>query len=88
MNLYFLQKSICNQQDNGGECKRDADPVRKVLGLRSTTDPLFQIEKVFAKVKYMDLDPDKLEQFFDATEEWNSSINMSNRYVGMYTINN
>jgi hypothetical protein len=29
----------------------------------------------------MDLDPDKLEQFFDATEEWNSSINMSNRYV-------
>lgn len=36
----------------------------------------------------MDLDPDKLEQFFDATEEWNSSINMSNRYVGMYTINN
>jgi hypothetical protein len=52
-----------------------------VLGLRSTTDPLFQIEKVFAKVKYMDLDPDKLEQFFDATEEWNSSINMSNRYV-------
>ena len=26
----------------------------------------------------MDIDPDKLDQFFDATEEWNSSINMSN----------
>ena len=26
----------------------------RALGLRSTTDPLFQIEKVFDKVKYMD----------------------------------
>ena len=27
----------------------------RVLGLRSTTDPLFQIEKVFDKVKNMDV---------------------------------
>jgi hypothetical protein len=41
------------------------------MGLRSTTDPLFQIEKVFAKVKYMDdIDPDKLDSFFEATEDW------------------
>jgi len=26
----------------------------------------------------MDLDIDKLDQFFDATEEWNSAMNMSN----------
>jgi hypothetical protein len=32
-------------RENGGECKRDAEPIRRVLGLRSTTDPLFQIEK-------------------------------------------
>lgn len=45
--------------------------MRKYLGLRSTTDPLFQIEKVFAKVRFMeDLDPDKLEAFFEATEDW------------------
>ena len=63
-------------QENGGECKRDAEPVRRYMGLRSTTDPLFQIEKVFAKVKYMDVDD--LEGFFAATEDWNTAVNMSN----------
>jgi hypothetical protein len=60
------------------ECKRDADAIRRALGVRSTTDPLFQIEKVFSKVKNMDLDMDKLEAFFEASEDWNSAINMSN----------
>lgn len=45
--------------------------MRKYLGLRSTTDPLFQIEKVFNKVKFMDgVDVDKLDDFFEATEDW------------------
>ena len=71
------ETTVC--RENGGECKRDADAVRRYLGLRSTTDPLFQIEKVFAKVKYMDdIDVDKLEQFFEATEDWNTAMNMSN----------
>jgi hypothetical protein len=69
-------------RENGGECKRDADAIRRALGLRSTTDPLFQIEKVFAKVKNMELsdnlDLERLEAFFDATEEFNSATNMSN----------
>jgi hypothetical protein len=33
---------------------------------------------VFAKVKNMDLDPDKLDAFFEASETWNSAVNMSN----------
>mmetsp|Transcript_22059 Transcript_22059/g.47336 ORF Transcript_22059/g.47336 Transcript_22059/m.47336 type:complete len:223 (-) Transcript_22059:342-1010(-) len=71
------ETTVC--RENGGECKRDADAVRRYLGLRSTTDPLFQIEKVFAKVRFMDdLDPDKLEDFFQATEDWNTTMNMSN----------
>jgi len=70
------ETTVC--RENGGQCKRDADAVRKALGLRSTTDPLFQIDKVFNKVKNMDLDADKLEQFFDASEDWNSAISMSN----------
>jgi hypothetical protein len=71
------ETTVC--RENGGECKRDADAVRRYLGLRSTTDPLFQIEKVFAKVKYMeDIDVEKLEQFFEATEDWNTAMNMSN----------
>jgi hypothetical protein len=66
---------------NGGECQRDADRIRRVLGLRSTTDPLFQIEKVFAKVKDDDsgsIDLDMLDDLYAATEDWTSAINMSN----------
>jgi len=73
---FDAETTIC--RENGGECKRDADPVRKYLGLRSTTDPLFQIEKVFEKVKYMDIDPDQIEIYFEAIEEWNTAQNMSN----------
>jgi Ca2+ transporting ATPase len=70
------ETTVC--RENGGECKRDADPVRRALGLRTIDDPLFQIDKVFSKVKNMDLDPDQLEAFFEASESWNSALNMSN----------
>jgi len=70
------ETTVC--RDNGGECKRDAQPVRAYLGLRYTTDPLFQIEKVFNKVKYMDIDSDNLEPFFEAAEDWNAAVTMSN----------
>ena len=70
------ETTVC--RENGGECKRDAEPIRRALGLRSTTDPLFQIEKVFQKVKFMDLDPDKLDAFFEASEDWNSAMTLSN----------
>ena len=76
--LDHFEESTTTCRDNGGECKRDAEPIRRVLGLRSTTDPLFQIEKVFVKVKNMDIDGDKLEAFFEASEDWNSAMNMSN----------
>jgi len=76
LNNFDKETTVC--RENGGECKRDADSVRRYLGLRSTTDPLFQIEKVFTKVKYMDIDPDQLEPFFEATEDWNTAVNMSN----------
>lgn len=70
------ETTVC--RENGGECKRNADAVRRALGLRATNDPLFQIDKVFAKVKDLDLDGDKLEGFFEASEDWNSALNMSN----------
>jgi len=70
-------KETTSCKDNGGECKRDAQPVRAYLGLRYTTDPLFQIEKVFAKVKYMETDTD-IELFFEAAEDWNAAVTMSN----------
>jgi Ca2+ transporting ATPase len=76
--LEHFEESTTTCRDNGGECKRDAEPIRRVLGLRSTTDPLFQIDKVFVKVKNMDIDSDKLEDFFEASEDWNSALTMSN----------
>lgn len=75
LNNWDQETTTC--RDNGGECKRDAEPVRRYMGLRSTTDPLFQIDKVFDKVKYMD-DVDDLDTFFEAAEEWNSCMSMSN----------
>lgn len=72
-----FEEATTTCRENGGECKRDAEPIRRVLGLRSTTDPLFQIEKVFNKVKYMEGDFD-LEVFFEATEDWNSAMTISN----------
>ena len=84
LNNFEQATTVC--RENGGECKRDAEPIRKALGLRSTTDPLFQIEKVFAKVKDMDsMDVDQLEAFFEATEDWNSAMNMSNSMVRALT---
>jgi hypothetical protein len=77
LNNFEDETTIC--RENGGECKRDAGAIRRALGLRYTTDPLFQIEKVFNKVKNLDLDPDKLDLFFEANEEWNSAMSMSNR---------
>jgi len=70
------ETTVC--KENGGECKRDAEPVRRYMGLRSTTDPLFQIEKVFAKVKYMDVDIENLEQVFTASEDYTGAVTMSN----------
>jgi hypothetical protein len=76
LNNFDQETTTC--RENGGECKRDADAIRRALGLRSTTDPFFQIEKVFAKAKYMDIDLDKMQVLFEASEDWNSAISMSN----------
>lgn len=77
LNHFEEETTVC--RENGGECKRDANAIRKVLGLRSTTDPLFQIDKVFAKFKLLPMeDYDQLDALYDAAENWNSSISMSN----------
>lgn len=67
LNNFDQETTVC--RENGGECKRDAEPIRRVLGLRSTTDPLFQIEKVFAKVKNMDIGMYYLEKRIDFLNE-------------------
>jgi hypothetical protein len=67
LNNFEQETTVC--RENGGECKRNAEPIRRVLGLRSTTDPLFQIEKVFAKVKNLDIGMYYLEKRIDFLNE-------------------
>eukprot|EP00527_Entomoneis_sp_CCMP2396_P009692 CAMPEP_0198137328 /NCGR_PEP_ID=MMETSP1443-20131203/847_1 /TAXON_ID=186043 /ORGANISM="Entomoneis sp., Strain CCMP2396" /LENGTH=224 /DNA_ID=CAMNT_0043798727 /DNA_START=98 /DNA_END=772 /DNA_ORIENTATION=- len=73
---FDAETTIC--RENGGECKRDSEAIRRALGLRYTTDPLFQIEKVLAKIRFMDIDPEELEPLFESIEEWESAVSMSN----------
>lgn len=60
------------------ECERAPDAVRSYLGLRSTTDPLFQIDKVFSKAQDNLDDIDELEGYIDATEAYISAVAESN----------
>lgn len=62
------------------EGARDADKVRKVLGLRSTSDPLFQLDKLLQKAVSR-TDPDKIEQWIEATEKLNISVNNANEFA-------
>jgi len=63
--------------DANGECRKDPDKVRKYLGLRSTKDPLFQIEKVLDKGQNY-IDPDDLDEYIGAVEEYIGTTSMAN----------
>lgn len=60
--------------------ERDADVVRKALGLRSTDDPLFQMDKLLAKAVKKS-DPDRIEEWIDATDDMNTHINNANEFA-------
>jgi Ca2+ transporting ATPase len=62
------------------EGARDADVVRKVLGLRSTADPLFQLEKLLQK-SVSKTDPDRLEEWIEATDSLNTHVNNANEFA-------
>eukprot|EP00611_Tribonema_gayanum_P013728 TRINITY_DN2486_c0_g1_i1.p1 TRINITY_DN2486_c0_g1~~TRINITY_DN2486_c0_g1_i1.p1 ORF type:complete len:204 (+),score=68.62 TRINITY_DN2486_c0_g1_i1:48-659(+) len=64
--------------DANGKCDRKPDNVRRYLGLRSTTDPLFQIERVLDKAQaYID-DPDDSDKYIEAAETFQSTQSMAN----------
>jgi hypothetical protein len=64
--------------DANGKCDRKPDNVRRYLGLRSTKDPLFQIERVLDKAQaYID-DPDDSDAYIEAAETFQSTQSMAN----------
>ena len=60
------------------ECERTPDTVRTYMGLRSMDHPLYQIEKVLSKGQDNLEDPDDLEVYITAVENYSSAISESN----------
>ena len=57
------------QGTSGSGCPRDPGPIQEVLGLRSTTHPLFQIEKLF-KVALTSGKVEDIDAWEGAIEGW------------------
>eukprot|EP00306_Pavlova_sp_CCMP459_P010302 CAMPEP_0185185660 /NCGR_PEP_ID=MMETSP1140-20130426/3466_1 /TAXON_ID=298111 /ORGANISM="Pavlova sp., Strain CCMP459" /LENGTH=193 /DNA_ID=CAMNT_0027751865 /DNA_START=19 /DNA_END=600 /DNA_ORIENTATION=- len=68
------------QETTTNEGARDADAVRKALGLRSTEDPLFQLEKVLQKA-VQKTDPDRIEEWIDASDSLNTHVSNANEFA-------
>lgn len=62
------------------EGARNADVVRKVLGLRSTDDPLFQLDKLLQK-SVKKSDPDRIEEWVEATDSLSTHVNNANEFA-------
>jgi len=63
-----------DEQTTTKEGARNADAVRKVLGLRSTSDPLFQLDKLLQK-SVSKTDPDRLEEWIAAVDSLSTHVN-------------
>uniref|UniRef100_A0A7S2AT79 Uncharacterized protein n=1 Tax=Octactis speculum TaxID=3111310 RepID=A0A7S2AT79_9STRA len=75
---YFLENfdketTVCKP-----ECARNPDAIRVYLGLRSTTHPLYQAEKILVKAQDNLDDDEDPEAFISATEAWNGAVAESN----------
>jgi len=73
----FLLDNWDRETTNPNTGDREPDRVRVFLGLRTTTSPLFQSEKLLAKVQSR-VDDDKFEDWIEAVEGWNSHVSKVN----------
>ncbi|KAG8470157.1 hypothetical protein KFE25_008578 [Diacronema lutheri] len=69
-----------DEQTTTKEGARNADAVRKVLGLRSTSDPLFQLDKLLQK-SVSKTDPDRLEEWIAAVDSLSTHVNNANEFA-------
>jgi len=73
----FLLNNWNQETTNPVSGAADPDRVRLYLGLRTTTSPLFQVEKLLTAAQTK-VDPDNFEQWIEAVESWNSHLNKVN----------
>ena len=77
--INYLIDNWEKETTNPNSGNADPDRVRIFIGLRSTTSPLFQVEKLLAAPTTQDkVDPDRFEEWIASTEELNSHINKIN----------
>lgn len=77
--INYLIDNWEKETTNPNSGNADPDRVRIFIGLRSTTSPLFQVEKLLAAPTTQDkVDPDRFEEWIASTEEFNSHINKIN----------
>ena len=77
--INYLLENWEKETTNPNSGDADPDRVRIFVGLRSTTSPLFQVEKLLAAPTTQDkVDPDRFDEWITATEEFNSHINKIN----------
>lgn len=75
LNNWEKETTSCDAAKN---CEKKPDNVRRYLGLRSTKDPLFQIERVLEKAQaYID-DVDLADKYIEASETFQSTQSMAN----------
>ncbi|KAL1520020.1 hypothetical protein AB1Y20_023498 [Prymnesium parvum] len=75
--VQFLLDNWVQETTNPTSGAMDPDRVRVYLGLRSTSSPLFQIDKLLTKAQNK-VDPDRFEEWIEAVEGWDSHLNKVN----------
>eukprot|EP00316_Scyphosphaera_apsteinii_P021505 CAMPEP_0119306976 /NCGR_PEP_ID=MMETSP1333-20130426/7596_1 /TAXON_ID=418940 /ORGANISM="Scyphosphaera apsteinii, Strain RCC1455" /LENGTH=164 /DNA_ID=CAMNT_0007310419 /DNA_START=165 /DNA_END=659 /DNA_ORIENTATION=+ len=73
----YLLDNWEKETTNPNSGNQDPDRVRLFLGLRTTTSPLFQVEKLLVKAQDQVRDDD-FEKWIAAVEGWNSHLNKVN----------
>lgn len=77
--INYLLDNWAKETTNPVSGDADPDRVRLFIGLRTTTSPLFQVEKLLAAPTTQDkVDPDRFEDWIASTEEFSSHINKVN----------
>jgi len=76
-NLCYLLANWDEETTNQSDGSRKPDAVRSYLGLRSTEDPLFNLDKVLTQVTDQ-VNPDMADDFSEAIDVWSSTVAEAN----------
>merc|ERR1712039_554662 len=76
-NLEYLLANWDEETTNSADGSRKPDAVRSYLGLRSTEDPLFNLDKQLQKASDQ-VNPDMVDELSDAIDLWSTTVSEAN----------